>query len=162
VKIVKPNVGTGAIAFLLLGMLLFVAVGGRPALADNATCVACQASIQYLAVDTASFKLWPSGSKTLLDVVWTPSNSQASFNLLNSGVATTPQTTIIVLVDYHDPLTQTSIGGTSYTYSVPALNPQTTSTVTIPLDYAQCDVFVTVDLGSGVPSVFRTGNPAAC
>jgi hypothetical protein len=158
----KRSTGAGAIAVLLFGVLVVLASGGGAALADNSNCAACQANAQSLSVDTSSFKLWPSGSKTLLDVVWTASDSRASFNLLNSGTAATPQTAINVLVDYHDPLTQTSTGGMSYTFSVPQLNPQTTSAVTVPLDYSQCDVFITVDLGNGTPMVFRTGNPAAC
>jgi hypothetical protein len=156
----KRAAGIIALPLLLLFLPLFATAGA--ASADNTSCSGCQASGLALGVDTASYKLWPTGSKTLLDVVWTPTDSRASFNLLNSGTVATPATAITVLVDNHDPLTQQSVDAMSYTFSVPSLAPQTTSTVTIPLDYVQCDVFVTIDLGNGVPLVLRTGNPAAC
>lgn len=135
------------------------------AFADNvnsADCGTCRVAAQSLGVDASSYKVWPSGSKTLVDVVWLPNDSRASFSLINTGIAASPATNVTVVVDNHDPLTQTSINATSYTYGVPALAPETTATVTVPLDYAQCDVFLTLDLGNGAPTVFRTGNPAAC
>jgi hypothetical protein len=160
---------TLALRLLVLTLAMLAATltaGLRAASADggagNADCGACRAATQSLALDPASYKLWPSGARTLLNVAWSTAGSSASFNLVNSGQVATPALNVTVVVDNHDPLSQTSNGATTYTYAVAALAPQTSAAVTVPLDYRQCDVFVTVDLGIGSPDVFRTGNPAAC
>ena len=140
-------------------------VGLRAASADggsSADCGACRAAANSLAINPASFRLWPSGARTLVSVAWSQTGSSASFDLVNMGQAATPALNVSVVVDNHDPLTQTSNGTTTYTYAVSALAPQASAVVTVPLDFRQCDVFLTVDLGNGAPATFRTGNPAAC
>ena len=82
--------------------------------------------------------------------------------LVNSGSAATLPTSVDVRVDYHDPLSQTSVSSSTRSYSVPSLAPKESNALVIPLDFAQCDVFLTVDFGNGASSIFRTGNPAAC
>jgi hypothetical protein len=142
-----------------------VILAAVPAYADgmnNADCGNCHAAVQSLNVDASSYKLWPSGSKTLLDDFWLPGASTASFSLVNGGTAAIPATNVTIVVENHDPLTQVPVNAMSYTYGVPGLAPQTTATITVPLDYNQCDIFLTLDVGNGVPTVFRTGNPAAC
>jgi hypothetical protein len=149
-----------AVAVAVPALILAASPMAAVATADGLGC--CVSAGQALTVEESSYKLWPSGAKTVVDVVWLPTDSRASFEIINSGGATTQPATATVTVDYHDPLTQIPMTSTTYSVAVPALGPQTTTTVTVPLDYAQCDVFITIDLGAGNPTVLRTGNPAAC
>ncbi|HTE84560.1 MAG TPA: hypothetical protein VK821_07490 [Dehalococcoidia bacterium] len=151
-----------AIGVTLLGLALTSTPVFADGVSNGADCASCRAAAQSLTVDQSSYKLWPSGARTLLDVVWSPQNSKASFSLVNNGPTATEMLNVNVLVNNHDPLSQTSVNSTAYTFAVPALAPQTAATVTVPLDYAQCDVFLTVDLGTAAPTILRTGNPAAC
>jgi uncharacterized membrane protein len=113
-------------------------------------------------VDPTSYKLWPSGSRTFLNVVWGSAAGQASFEVRNSGTAPSSPFTARVDVSNHNPLTQTPVDDMTLSYAIPSLDPGATTEVTVPLDPTQCDIFVSVDLGTGSPIVLRTGNPATC
>jgi hypothetical protein len=155
-----------AIAAGVLAAMLIAAGGpaNRAAAAgtDSGACLSCGASSIAPAVDPSTYKTWPSGARTLLDVKWAPSASTAQIALTNQNSGPTQAFALNVLVDYHDPLTQTSQSTVQHAYLVPALDPQSSTTISVPLDFAQCDVFITLDFGSGLTLVFRTGNPAAC
>jgi hypothetical protein len=148
----------------LLGIVL-VSIVPSSALAGASmqnSCGSCQSAPAAIIVDPVSYKLWPSGARTFANVQWGTYAGSASFSLLNSGSAPTSPFTATVQVNDYDPLSQIPMDGISYSYSIPALTPGQTATVTVPLNPAQCDIFVTVNAGAGPPTVLRTGNPAAC
>lgn len=118
--------------------------------------------MQGLAVDPASFKLWPDGARTILNATWSPSGSSAPFNVRNYGTTPTTETRVTVTVEDHDPAGEALLGSTRYSLTVPSLDPGETATINVPVDYTQCNVYISVDLGSGSPTVLRTGDPAAC
>jgi hypothetical protein len=130
--------------------------------ASTSDCDGCLASAATVVVDPSSYKVWPSGSRTFLSVQWGSAEAHASFDIKNLGSAPSPELTAGIVVSNHDPLTQTPVDSTTYTYPVGSLAPGGVATVTVPLDPTQCDIFVSVDLGTGGPTVLRTGNPAAC
>jgi hypothetical protein len=155
----------GLIAAVLLGIIGIALLRSQAALAatpGTKNCISCSAFAQTVSVDPASYKTWPSGSRTLVDVTWSQDGSKARLSLVNQSSAPTEPFSIKVQVDYHDPLSQSSVSTVNDTYAIPALARQASTTISVPLDYGQCDVFLTLDLGDGLPSVFRTGNPAAC
>jgi hypothetical protein len=131
-----------------------------PSMTGN--CAKCAAAIPSVFVDPASYKLWPSGARTFLNVRWTPTSGEASFDLRNAGADSSPAFAVSVTVSNHDPILQTPINELDYSYPVTSLAPGAATTITVPLDPSQCDIFVSIDLGSGAATVLRTGNPAAC
>jgi hypothetical protein len=152
-----------------LAVLAFVAVTASlarapivSAVGSTSDCDGCQASAATLVVDPSSYKLWPSGSRTFLSVQWAAETASASFDIKNLGSAPSPELIVDVVVSNHDPLTQTPMTTTSYSDPIASLASGATATINVPLDPTQCDIFVSVDLGSGAPTVLRTGNPAAC
>jgi len=150
---------------LPLGLLALSLAGreARPvsagALAQNSCCPARQTTVE---LDPRSYKIWPSGSRTFVAAQWSSAAGSASFTVLNPGISPAPALTATVEVIDHNPMTQTPIDDVTYSYPIPALAPGGSVNVAVPLDPSQCDIFVTIDLGSGGDTVLRTGNPAAC
>jgi len=128
-------------------------------LAYNSCCPASQTGVE---IDPTSYKVWPSGSRTFVAAQWSAATGSAALTLLNAGILPAAAFTATAEVSDHNPMTQTPIDDVTYSYPIPALAPGAFFKVTIPLDPNQCDIFVTIDLGSGPNTVLRTGNPAAC
>jgi hypothetical protein len=153
--------------FPWLGLLalLLASLDAAPAAAGtlvNDSCSGCQVSQTNVEIDPGSYKVWPSGSRTFVNAQWSPASGSASFLVRNAGIIATNPFTATAEVSDHNPLTQTPIDDVTYSYAIPPLAPGASVDVTIPLDPAQCDIFVTVDLGNGHDTVLRTGDPAAC
>lgn len=125
-------------------------------------CAGCDAVSGSIGVDPASYKLWPDGNKTFLNVQWSSAGGVASFEVRNFGGDPSPALTASVEVSDHDPISELPKDHLVRMYQIPPLAPEASTTVTVPLDPTQCDVWVTVDLGSGSPTVLRAGNPATC
>ena len=125
-------------------------------------CTGCNAVSGSPGVDPASYKLWPDGNKTFLNVHWSSTGGVASFDVRNFGAEPTPALTASVDVSDHDPISELPRDHTGHIYQIPPLAPGELMTVTVPLDPTQCDIWVTVDFGFGSPTVLRTGNPATC
>lgn len=159
------SLARAAVAVIVLAGLVVV-TGGAPAAAAGTmlqgACASCNASAPAVMVDPASYKLWPSGSRTFVNAQWTPNGGEASFDVRNFSDAPTPALTATVEVSDHDPASQVPLDHTVHTYPIPALAPGASSTVHVPLDPTQCDIWVSVALGLGDPTIMRTGNPATC
>jgi hypothetical protein len=149
----------GLLALMLASLDAAPAVAG--ALVKD-SCNSCQVSQANVEIDPTSYKVWPSGSRTFVNAQWSPASGSASFTVRNAGIVATNAFTATAEVSDHNPLTQTPIDDMTYSYPIPPLAPGASVDVTVPLDPAQCDIFVTVDLGDGHDTVLRTGDPAAC
>jgi len=153
-----------------LGVLLFLVALAGISLANGAAhaddLAACSPNCGALpagvVVDPASYKLWPSGARTLIDDTWSPNDSVGVIALLNTSASASPAFTLSVRVENHDPIGEAILSGTSLTYDVPALDPGQNLSLGVPLDYTQCDIYLVVAAGSAAPTVLRTGDPAAC
>jgi hypothetical protein len=152
------------IAIALLPALAVAALAGGSARADqSAVCSSgCDSLPAGVSVDPASYKLWPSGARTLLDTTWAPASSVGVFALLNSGATPSPPFTLGISVEDHNPAGEALLGSTSLNYAVPALDPGQSVKLGVPLDYSQCDIYIVVAPGSVHPTVLRAGDPAAC
>lgn len=155
----KARWATGvAAAGILAGTLLSLSI----VRADNThSCSpACPSTPAAVVIVPASYKLWPSGAKTFLQTHWSPNASSGLVTLTNSGTSTSSSFGLTVAVENHDPATESLQSSTAYTYALPALAPDQDVSLSVPLDYSQCDIYVIFDLAA--PATLRTGNPAAC
>lgn len=158
---------SGRVSCRLLAVIIILGtalvIGQRTiARADSSSSEPAPIAHGQLVIDPDSYKVWPSGSRTLTYVEWSAADSSAQLNLTNAGKAPLPRFVVNVRVDYHDPISQQVASSQSYDFVIEQLAPAASAAIQIPLDYAQCDVYLSLDLGGDSLTVFRTGNPAAC
>src|SRR5580700_6726100 len=92
-----------------LALVIALALGAAPVWAGAVvknTCAGCQASQAGIEVDPASYKVWPSGSRTFLNAEWHTTPASATFAILNNGAAPSPPFTAMADVIDHNPLSE--------------------------------------------------------